>query len=199
MWSKSQLVLLRYIERGAVVSALPIRVVVDAGAAVVLHLVAGSEIAWPTMGGRPTRVVPLEKRYLGAWGAEQRTWEGAGLTIVAREGASYAVWVFTHDDGPFRGWYINLEQPWTRTERGFDTRDHTLDIVIDPDGSWRWKDEDELEAAVLQGHHLREEADAIRAEGERVLAEWPLPTGWEDWRPPADWEAAPLPAGWDAL
>ena len=198
MWSKSQLVLLRYIERGTVVSALPIRVVVDAGAAVVLHLVAGSEIAWPTMAGRPTRDVPLEERYLGPWGAERRTWEGAGLTIVARDGASYAVWVFTHDDDIFRGWYINLEQPWTRTDRGFDTRDHTLDIVIDPDGSWRWKDEDELEAAVLQGHHLREEADAIQSEGERVLAEWPLPTGWEDWRPPADWEPAQLPAGWDA-
>jgi hypothetical protein len=199
MWSKSQLVLLRYVERGVVVSALPIRVVVDAGAAVVLHLVAGSEIAWPTMDGRPTREVPLEERYLGAWGAERRTWEGAGLTIVARDGASYAVWVFTHDDGVFRGWYINLEQPWTRTERGFDTRDHTLDVVIDPDGSWRWKDEDELDAGVLQGHHLPEEAEAIRAEGERVLAEWPLPTGWEDWRPPVEWEAAPLPAGWDAL
>jgi hypothetical protein len=199
MWSKGQVALVRYIERGTVVGAFPVRVVVDAGAAVVLHLVAGSEIAWPTIDGRPTRDLPLDERYRGEWGAAIRTWDGAGLTIVARDGSAYAVWIFTHEDGMFRGWYVNLEQPWTRTDVGFDTRDHTLDIVIDPDGEWHWKDEDELEAAVDQGHHLREEADAIRAEGERVLADWPFPTGWEDWRPPAEWEPAQLPAGWDGV
>ena len=37
--------------------------------------------------------------------------------------------------------------------------------------------------AVRYGHHTAADAAAFRAEGERVLAEWPFPTGWEDWRP----------------
>lgn len=193
MWSKGAEILLRYVERGQVVAALPVRVVADGGAAVVLHLVGGSTIAWPTVDDQPIRSVELERRFTGRLGAAQRTWEPPGFTIVYREGSAYALWLF-----PGR-WYVNLEEPWRRTELGFDTRDHTLDIWVDPDGSWQWKDEDELEAAVRFGRHLPEEAQAIRAEGERVLAEWPFPTGWEEWSPPEDWRPAELPAGWNAV
>ncbi len=193
MWSRGAEILLRYVERGRVVAALPVRVVVDGGVATVLHLVGGSTIAWPAVDGRPLREVPLEERFAAQWGARERTWEGHGLTIVSRETAACAIWLF-----PGR-WYVNLEEPWRRTQLGFDTRDHTLDIWVEQDGSWSWKDEEELEAAVRFGRHLPEEASAIRAEGERVLAEWPFPTGWEDWLPPDDWEPAALPAGWDAL
>jgi hypothetical protein len=39
----------------------------------------------------------------------------------------------------------------------------------------------------------------VRAEGERVIAERPWPTGWEDWRPPRDWTRLPLPEDWDVV
>ena len=42
-------------------------------------------------------------------------------------------------------------------------------------------------------------AAAIRAEGERVMAEQPWPTGWEHWRPPPQWEPLPLPEGWNVV
>ena len=43
------------------------------------------------------------------------------------------------------GWYVNLQLPFRRTELGFETMDLVLDLIVDPDGSWRWKeDEDEL-------------------------------------------------------
>ena len=38
--------------------------------------------------------------------------------------------------------------------------------------------------------------DAIRAEGERVIAEWPFPTGWEAWRPDPAWPTPVLPTDW---
>jgi hypothetical protein len=43
------------------------------------------------------------------------------------------------------------------------------------------------------------QAAALRAEGQRVVAERPWPTGWADWRPPSDWTPTPLPEGWDVV
>ena len=61
--------------------------------------------------------------------------------------------------------------------------DHALDLVIAPDGSWCWKDEDDFAEAQALGVFTVEQAAAVRAEGERVLAARPWPTGWENWRP----------------
>ena len=64
-------------------------------------------------------------------------------------------------------------------------------------GEPEWKDEDELAAAVEAGRFTADEAASIRAEGERVWAERPWPTGWEEWLPPAEWAQPELPDGWN--
>lgn len=92
---------------------------------------------------------------------------------------------------------MNLESR-TRTPRGIDVDDHFLDLWAFPDGRWEWLDEDELDAALTAGAIAPETAAAARGEGERVVAEWPLPTG-EDWRPPREWPPPPLPEGWDVV
>jgi hypothetical protein len=70
---------------------------------------------------------------------------------------------------------------------------------VQPNGTWHWKDEDELEEAVGLGIWTAAEASAIRAEGERVIAAAPWPTGWEDWRPPAAWGPLGLPRDWHVV
>ena len=67
---------------------------------------------------------------------------------------------------------MNLEEPWRPSRVGFDTADHELDLWIDADGCWRWKDEEELSVLVKQGYVSAEQAAAFRAEGERIIAEW---------------------------
>ena len=47
--------------------------------------------------------------------------------------------------------------------------DQLLDVVIDPDLSWRWKDEDELREAVELGLMSEGRADAVRREAERAI------------------------------
>ena len=94
---------------------------------------------------------------------------------------------------------MNLEAPWQPSAVGFDTEDHDLDLWVEPDGSWRWKDEDELEIAVEAGLYTPEQAAAFRAEGERVLEEWPFPTGWEESRPDGAGPKPALPEGWDVV
>ena len=96
---------------------------------------------------------------------------------------------------------MNLQEPLRRSRLGFDTRDQVLDIVVEPDLSWRWKDEDELAHAVERRVFSSGEAGAIRAEGERVVRRLPelVPTGWENWQPDPGWDLPALPADWDRL
>ena len=100
----------------------------------------------------------------------------------------------------FLGWYVNLQAPLVIRGDRFDTTDWALDIMVDPDGSWRWKDEDEFVRAIELGVFAdTRAADAVRAEGERVIAERPWPTGWEDWRPPPEWTPLPLSDNWHVV
>ena len=112
---------------------------------------------------------------------------------VARPGRAHSVYLFWSDDGELEHWYVNFERPLRRTALGFDTFDEKLDLIVRPDGSYRWKDEDELEQAAALGLL---DADEVRAEAQRVIREWPFPTGWEHWRPDPSWPVPQLPAGW---
>ena len=81
-----------------------------------------------------------------------------------------------------------MQSRLTRTPLGFDLRDHQLDILVEPNREWRWKDEDELDICVQDGRVSLEETKAIRAEGQRAVEEieqntGPFAAGWENWTP----------------
>ena len=134
------------------------------------------------------------------WSGRDR-WHGPGVLQLQRPGEAYAVW---HGTGPhLDGWYVNLQEPFRRTPRGFDTLDNVLDIVVGLDGSWSWKDDEELDDWVDRGRYTAEEISAIRAEGALVAAD--LDAGrrwWSDewlaWQPDPSWPVPELPRDWDA-
>jgi predicted RNA-binding protein associated with RNAse of E/G family len=107
--------------------------------------------------------------------------------------------LFWSDDWRFLGWYVNLQAPVVIRGHRFDTTDWALDIWVEPDGGWEWKDEDHFARIVELGIIDDATAAALRAEGERVIAERPWPTGWEHWRPPPEWGPLVLPPDWDAV
>ena len=107
--------------------------------------------------------------------------------------------LFHHEDGSFRGWYVNLEQPQQRTPLGFDFEDELLDIWVERGKEPELLDEDELDEAVRRGYFKAQRAAEIRAKAERILANPPWPTGWEDWQPDPGWQVPALPPGWDQL
>ena len=153
---------------------------------------------WPGVGGRPIREIPLEERYTLLWDDPvDAPWTGDGVLMLGRPGRAHSIWLFW-EERRFAGWYVNLEAPWRPSRFGFDTEDHELDIWIDSDGSWQWKDEHDLAVAVEAGLFSPEQAAAFRVEGERVIAEWPFPTGREDWRPDPSWPLPTLPGAWRA-
>ena len=133
------------------------------------------------------------------------TWSRTHLLHLTPTNRGYSIYLkWSVPDWEFLGWYVNLQMPLRRLLGipGIETEDLYLDIVVDPDRSWRWKDEDELAEAVLVGRVTADQARDIRAEGERVAAvidggEWPFTSEVAMWRPEPDWPIPELPAGWD--
>ena len=134
----------------------------------------------------------------------QRRHTTDALTIV-ETGAGHAVTaMYQGGGGPFICWYVDLQEPFRRTVDGIVTCDQSLDIVIGRDRLWRWKDEDHLAASVRGGWRTQAEADAIRREGERVIAalergDPPFGEPWPDWRADSTWAPPTLPANWATI
>ena len=198
MWAPGETALLRSVFRDRVRWTFPFTVVEDSPERVVLYVCPGAEGRWIRRDS--------DGDYLRRWGSdvepEPHVWAWNRVLKLIHFGDRYSVDLFWDDSGgEFRGWYVNLQTPLERSPLGFDTTDHALDIVISPDGQWRWKDEDDLATCVELGLFSPDEEAAIRAEGERVIAALPdlLPTGWEEWRPDPGWEVPYLPAGWDEV
>ena len=130
-------------------------------------------------------------------------WEGHGVLALHRPGDRYAVFHFW--DGPerrFAGWYVNLQEPFLRTAVGFDTLDLELDLWLPASGGLERKDWDLLETRVSEGRFTAAEAEAIRAEGDRLAAAFAAGERWWDgrwssWEPDPSWGPRPLPPGWE--
>jgi Protein of unknown function (DUF402) len=192
--------------RDRVWAARPMRVVRDEDGLAALWCPRGTRWKAPTTPpGRPRdddrgeRLAQCALR--GDWVFRDAEWDVDTLVLL-REGAWHAIWVSWLPSGAHWGWYVNLQLPYRRTELGFETMDLVLDLIIDPDRSWRWKDEDELATWVARGACAPELAERIREEGLAVARraernEPPFCEPWPEWRPDPSWEVPELPAGWD--
>jgi len=185
----------RSVFRGRVNLALAMWLLEETPERVVIATIPGAESA-QVSGPRETALAHLahktEQLALTPWHTQRRVW-------VMPFGVAHAIGIFwNHATGDFLGHYINLQSPLQRTPIGFDSCDQVLDVVVDPDGAWHWKDESELLDAVDLGLYSTEEAAAIRAEGERVIPMLPrlLPTGWEGWQAEPSWPSLKLHPDW---
>jgi hypothetical protein len=126
-------------------------------------------------------------------------WARTHRLCFVGEGDGHTVELFWNEAWEFLGWYVNLQAPILVRGNRIDFTDVELDIAVRPDGQWEWKDEDGFAEMQELGILDPAAAAAVRAEGERVIAERPWPTGWEDWRPPPEWEPLPLPEDWHVV
>jgi len=141
--------------------------------------------------------------YLKRWMSDappfDTTWEQTHVLRFERAGASHSVEIYWDTDWTHTSWYVNLQAPVAVHGALIDTTDWALDLTVQPDGTWAWKDEDELAEAIELGIFDEAAASRVREEGERVLAAAPWPTGWEDWRPPAAWGPLGLQRDWHVV
>jgi hypothetical protein len=139
---------------------------------------------------------------------EFATWNGPGVLEFTPPDAAHSVWWFRTPEGAFAGWYVNLEEPAARWDdghlAGVDTVDQDLDIWVEPDRSWRWKDVEEFdERLAFPEYYWVSDGEAVWAEGRRVVklieaGEFPFDGTWCDFQPDPQWTVpAVLPGGWD--
>ena len=176
----------REIHLGRVWRAHACRIVIDSPDLIALWFPVGTTSQRPNDDQGNVLRIPRPE-----WTLVPDLWRRSGVSLT-RPGRAHSIWLFSDVDS----WYVNFERPLRRTAIGFDTFDEKLDLIVEPDGSYRWKDEDELEQAAAVGLL---DADAVRAAAALVLEEWPFPTGWEDWKPDPSWPIPRLPEGWDVV
>ena len=119
-------------------------VVEDAEEQITLFIPAGAHWMAPFRNGKRLKIQEAEYELI------EQPYKAHVLSF-AWPGNSAAVLLFYGSDWSPSHWYVNLEEPLRRSPVGFDTLDHKLDVIVELDGSWRWKDEDQLVDIIERG------------------------------------------------
>lgn len=205
-WSPGDVIVVQEVFADRLWAARPVVVVHDGDNGLVLWCPKGTRRKVPaTPPSRPeadTRGERLARCLArGDWLFTDSLWDVSTLWLL-REGDWHAVWLSFLDGGEHWGWYINFQEPYRRTERGIQTMDLALDVIVEPDrSSWRWKDEDEFELFIERGLIGPQVAQRVRDEAELILRrverdEPPFNSEWPHWTPDASWPTPELPDNW---
>jgi hypothetical protein len=195
-WRPGEVVVVRHVHHdGTVWSASAAIVVEDRPTRLVLYTPLDSAM-------QVSRVDWASGRFGGPIPQRRHTTDAL---VILTPGAGHAVTAMFHGGGgPFICWYVDLQEPFRRVSDGIVTCDQSLDIVIGEDRRWRWKDEDHLARSVELGWRTQGQADAIRREGEGVIAALergaaPFSGAWPSWRADPDWPVPELPNDWASV
>ena len=209
IWSPGDVVVYRYGRLGKATFVRVGRVIRDDAEGLALWIAPGSpKVETVLADGRDLRAVPPLERVLMPRAQRHTTWHGGGIVQYVPPGRAWSVWWFFDERGGFAGWYGNLEAPQVRwheeTLRGVDSADRALDVVIRPDRTCHWKDEDEFAALTgLTGWWTARDAPAIRRDGQEIMqlaaaAAPPFDGRRTDYRPDPAWDPVrDLPPGWN--
>ena len=174
IFASGEIVYLRHLQRQTISGLFPMHVVQHDADGLLLFGGEGDHFWFPTMpDGRQLREASL---------ADWVTTHDKPLELCVRNhsllswhptGADWSVRFFFRG-GRFTSWYVNLElpvAPWRDAElAGADTVDWDLDVVIKPDRSWRWKDEEEFAQRLTQPeHYWVDDEQRVREAGSQVV------------------------------
>ena len=195
-WRAGDHAVLRDIYRGKVAYVRPVTVVHDRTDEVALYLAAGT----------PCKTVRgLEPLARGEWECVDRVQTRTNVLMLLEPDAWYSVWLMWNcDTGELWQWYVNFQSPFARSAIGFDTADKTLDITVDPQRNWQWKDEEEFEYAQRLGLIDSAEAERVRAAARDAIerienARYPFTDEWLSWGPDPDWGLPAIPRDWHVV
>ncbi|MGS2614713.1 DUF402 domain-containing protein [Micromonospora sp. LZ34] len=204
-----RLIVHRNVRRGRLGWVRPARVVSDDDRGLLVWIARDTPVASEvTAAGLGMRAMPFADWIAASYRLAVGRWNGPPLLKFLPTGAAHSVWWFRDAQDRFATWYVNLEEPGVRWDdgvlAGVDVVDQDLDVLVRPDRSWEWKDEEEfLERLAYPDDYWVADENAVRAEGKRVIAlaeagEFPFDGTWCDFTPPPHWTTPEaLPAGWD--
>jgi protein associated with RNAse G/E len=205
MWAAGTTIVHQELWRDRVWAARPLVVIEDADDRLLLWLPKGTVRKVVTPPGRfdppsrKDRVIENLERCDWAYG--EHTWDVSSLWIL-RPGDYHAVWVSWLGSGAHLGWYVNLQRPYRRAADGIEAMDLMLDVVVEPDLTWRWKDHDKFDEIVERGILDRVTEALVRKESAAMIRriearQQPFCDPWPSWRPDPRWGIPALPDDWD--
>jgi hypothetical protein len=139
------------------------------------------------------------------WTLKKYRWRTNRLLIILVPEAFYSTMLFWDDaSNQFLCYYINFQVPFKRRQWGIDTLDLDLDIVIDPDFSFKWKDEEDYQKAIEHGLITPEWVQGIENAKPEIFDKlekrlYPFDGSWLGWKPDPNWEPPKLPENWDKI
>jgi predicted RNA-binding protein associated with RNAse of E/G family len=150
-------------------------------------------------GDHALREAAREARARGDWELVDSAWRWTGVVERVVSGCWFSVSRMFDADGALLCWYVNFQRPPVWRSGGWDTSDLALDLVVDPDGTWQWKDEDEYAHHRRLGMITGAEHAAVQAAREEAVALVEARVGMfaagalQRWRPDPAWATPSLP------
>ena len=205
-WKSGDVIVWRGIYRNKVWHAQTVIVAKDTPEEIAMALLPGAECVAPEgyLDGKDE-----DKR---RWNFKEKDWEKQNylwrtnrllLLLEPREYYS-TIYFWNNESNEFLCYYINFQLPFQRSHSGVDTLDLDLDLIINPDFSYEWKDEDDYQKAIDNGVIIPEWTREIDVAKTEVLAklekrQYPYDGSWLNWWPDPDWLPPKLPENWDKI
>ena len=139
------------------------------------------------------------------WNLEKYIWRANRLLILLEPEKYYSTTYFWRDDSnDFLCYYINFQLPFQRSHCGIDTLDLDLDLIINPDFSFEWKDEDDYQKAIDNRVIIPKWTQEIEMAKKEVFdklekRQYPYDGSWLNWMPDPGWSPPKLPLNWDKI
>jgi len=153
MWKPGDIIVWRGIYRNRVWHAQPVIVVKDTPEELVVALLPGAE------GVAPEGYADGKDRDKRRWSFKDKDWQlqnyqwRTNRLLFLLEPQKYysTIYFWNGNSNEFLCYYINFQLPFQRSHCGIDTLDLDLDLVINPDFSYEWKDIEDYRMAIEKG------------------------------------------------
>jgi protein associated with RNAse G/E len=210
VWSPGDSCVLRGVINNKVWLAQSVIVVKDTPEETILCLLPGAQCAYPENYWRwrqgdysaGTRWQEARSQNLAH---REFTWQTNRVLMFLEPDKYYSCFLFwNHEADRFDSYYINFQLPYSRSHIGFETLDLDLDIVIDPQYNWTWKDEDEYRDGIREGGIQQKWVKGIEQAQPEVFDRirnhrYPLDGSWTRWKPDPAWDTPCLPENWKEI
>jgi protein associated with RNAse G/E len=206
MWIPGDVVVWRGIYRNQIWHAIPTLAVEDTSQGLVLALLPGTDCMVEE--NYPKGKKNNKRRWdfiLENWRLKEFTWHTNRVLMILEPGKYYSTNLFwNHEKNEFVGYYVNFQLPFRRTHCGTDSLDLELDLEINPDFSFEWKDLHDykkgVETGIIRSEWITEIENAKLEILERLKKRsYPFDGSWLNWMPDPTWDPAALPENWDQL
>jgi predicted RNA-binding protein associated with RNAse of E/G family len=206
MWNPGDIIVWRGIFRERVWHAQTVIVVKNTPQETVVALLQGAECIAPEgyLRGKDNS----KRRWYFKdkdWELEKYAWHTNRLLLLLEPGKYYSTIYFWNDESnEFLCYYINFQLPFHQSHCGVDTLDLDLDLIINPDFSYRWKDVDDYQKAIENEIIFPEWVAGIESAKQDVLEKletrrYPFDGSWLNWLPDPNWSPPTLPENWDKI